>query len=74
VVIEEKNFDVRIHLYGLGNLSPGQTVMVPISFLDWKSASEFCSVGTRFLIREMNLIGEGIDSLMKSSEIPSVPT
>lgn len=60
MTIDEKNFDVRLHLEGIGSISPGQTVRVPVSFLDREHAKKYCSVGKKFLLREITTIGDGI--------------
>ena len=59
MVIDEINFDVRLHLEETGAISPGQTVQVPISFLTPEQARQYCSVGKEFLLREISLIGKG---------------
>jgi hypothetical protein len=58
--LDEKNFDVRLHLGGVGSISPGQTATVPLSFLDREDARKHCTVGKRFLLREINAIGDGV--------------
>jgi hypothetical protein len=60
MTIDEKNFDVRLHLESIGAISPGQTVKVPISFLDRELAKKYCSVGRKFLLREVSTIGDGV--------------
>ena len=60
MTIDQKNFDVRLHLHGIGSISPGQTATVPISFFDRENARKYCSVGKKFLLREINTIGEGV--------------
>lgn len=60
MTINEKNFDVRLHLEKTGKLLPGQTAKVPISFLDLEYAQKYCSIGTKFLLRELNVIGDGV--------------
>lgn len=60
MVIDGKNFDVRLHLEDSGPVAPGKTVRVPISFLDREYAREFCSVGKAFVLRETRPIGEGM--------------
>jgi hypothetical protein len=70
MVIDEKNFDVRLHLEGLGAISPGQTVRVPISFLDREHAKKYCSVGKTFILREVSTIGDGvIDDLVSFDDV-----
>jgi hypothetical protein len=60
MVIEEKNFDVRLHLEATGAMAPGQTAKVPISFLDRECAKKYCSVGKTFVLREVRPIGDGV--------------
>lgn len=60
MVIDEKNLDVRLHLENIGSISPGQTVRVPISFLDREYAKPYCSVGKKIFLREVNIIGDGM--------------
>lgn len=60
MIIDEKNLDVRLHLEKIGSISPGQTVRVPISFLDREYAQTYCSVGKKFFLREVNIIGDGV--------------
>jgi hypothetical protein len=60
MVIDEKNFDVRLHLEGTGAISPGQTAKIPISFLDREHAKRHCSVGKTFILREVSPIGDGV--------------
>jgi hypothetical protein len=60
MIMEEKNYDVRIHLKGIGSISPGQTVRIPISFLCWDVAKHVCFAGKRFFLRELKLIGDGV--------------
>jgi hypothetical protein len=60
MVIDEKNFDVRIHLEQIGSISPGQTAKVLVSFLDWECARKYCSVGKKFFLRELKTVGDGV--------------
>ncbi len=60
MVIDEKNFDVRLHLEGTGAISPGQTASVPISFLAREHAKKYCSIGKKFILREIKPIGDGV--------------
>lgn len=60
MVIDNNNYDIRINLEGAGSIFPGQTVRVPVRFLDWERARESCSVGERFLLREVYTIGAGV--------------
>ncbi len=60
MAINEKNFDVRLHLEGTGAISPGQTARVPISFLDREQAKKYCSIGKTFILREVSPIGDGV--------------
>lgn len=57
--IGELVFDIRMHLDQLGSLTPGQEAVVPISFLNPALAASYCSVGTRFVLREARPIGKG---------------
>jgi hypothetical protein len=58
--IDTRNFDVRLNLDGIGSISPGQTAIVPVSFLDPERARKCCSVGKKFLLRELGVIGGGV--------------
>jgi hypothetical protein len=60
MVIDERNFDVRLHLESTGAISPGQTVRVPISFFDREYAKKYYSVGKTFVLREIRPIGDGV--------------
>jgi hypothetical protein len=60
MAIDAKNFDVRLHLDGIGSISPGQTAIVPVSFLDPEHAKTYCSVGQKFLLKEIGAIGDGV--------------
>jgi hypothetical protein len=60
MVVDGKNFDVRLHLDNVGSIAPGQTVRVPVSFLDWENAKGHCVLGKRFHLREIKTIGEGV--------------
>ena len=60
MVIDERNFDVRLHLEGIGPISPGQTLTVPISFLDREDAKAHCAPGKKFVLREVEPIGDGV--------------
>jgi hypothetical protein len=57
--VDEHNFDVRMYLDEIGGIWPGQTAQVPMRFLSPALAGPYCSVGTRFLLREGKVIGEG---------------
>lgn len=58
-VVNGVHFDCRLLLAGIGALRPGQSVTVPIKFLDADTAKNFIGVGTRFFLREVKIIGEG---------------
>ena len=60
MVIGGKSFAVRLDLREVGSILPGQTVRVPIRFLDWDSVKDNCNVGTKFFLREVQTIGEGV--------------
>jgi hypothetical protein len=61
ITMDEQNyFDVRLLLEHTGPVAPGQTVTVPIKFLDLENAKTSCAVRRKFFIREINFIGEGI--------------
>lgn len=60
MTLDESHFDVRLDLESTGNISPGQTALVPISFLDPARARKYCSVGKEFSLREANKIGTGV--------------
>jgi hypothetical protein len=60
MVIDENNFDVRLHLEEMGAISPGQTAKIPIRFLDRENAKKHCNVGKKFSLREIVLIGNGV--------------
>ncbi len=58
--VEGKYFDVRLLLRNVGSVSPGQTVKVPIAFLDKSYALQFIHRSTKFLLKEVRNIGEGV--------------
>lgn len=60
MVIDNNNYDIKINLEDAGSIFPGQTVRVPVRFLDWERARESCSVGKRFILREVYTIGAGV--------------
>ena len=59
LVMDEKNFDVRIHLGVDERISPGQSARVSINFLDRGEAMKHCAVGKEFVLRELDTIGNG---------------
>lgn len=67
MMIDGENFDIRLHLGEIGSISPGQTVRVPLSFLDLEHAKKHCSVGKAFSLRELHTMGSGtIDEILFS--------
>ena len=61
MVINDKTFDVRLYLDRTGPLTPGKTAdEVPIRFLFPEDAARHVGIGKKFVLREMQLIGEGV--------------
>lgn len=58
--IDGEYFDVRLDLEKTGPLSPGQTALVPINFLDREHAKKYCSKGKKFDLKEIATIGKGV--------------
>lgn len=58
-VYENRNFDCRLLLQDLGPLSPGQEAEVPIKFLSPELIKPRLEVGSRFQLRELQVIGSG---------------
>lgn len=59
-VIEEHSFDARLNLESVGPIAPGDTVTVPVNFLDPDIARRYCFVGQRLILKELRAIGEGV--------------
>lgn len=59
MVLDAQNFDVRLRLENYP-LFPGQSVTLPIDFLDWERAEPYCKIGSDFRLRELRVIGEGV--------------
>lgn len=59
MVIGNKKFDCRILLSEIGPVNPGDTVTVPIKFLDTKSVLKLLNVGDSFKLWEISVIAEG---------------
>ncbi|WBY08316.1 hypothetical protein PIB19_01960 [Sphingomonas sp. 7/4-4] len=53
-------FDIRINLNDHGSLMPGDRARVPVQFLYPDLAKDYCTVGTKFVLREIGIIGEGV--------------
>jgi hypothetical protein len=60
ITMDQQNFDVRLDLEDIGSISPGQTVKVPICFLDPEHAKKHWAIGKAFTLREGKIIGDGI--------------
>jgi hypothetical protein len=58
-VYQGKNYECRFLLRGVGPILPGGRARVPIKFLR-SDIKERLKVGSRFTIRELNTIGEGV--------------
>jgi hypothetical protein len=56
---KDSYFDCRLMLDKTGPLSPGQTEIVPIRFLDYETVKTFISKGMKFKLWEGGFIGEG---------------
>ena len=65
-IIDDKNLSVALILRDIGSVHPGETKKVPILFLDWEYARQFCSIGKVFLLREEHTIGEGVIEELRS--------
>jgi hypothetical protein len=62
LIIDQESFEGVITLVGVGPVQPvqpGQTVHVPIDFLRPSLAEHRLAVGRRFLLREVDIVGEG---------------
>jgi hypothetical protein len=59
MVIDGKNFSIKLNLQDTGSLHPGQTATVPVSFLYPELVAPHCAVGKRFTLREINTIAAG---------------
>ena len=57
--IDGELLDVRLYFQQSGPLHPGQSADVPIRFLYPEHARPHLLVGKKFLLRELNSIGEG---------------
>jgi hypothetical protein len=58
-VMDDQMNDCRFFLEGIGSISPGQTVDVPIAFLFPKLVVDRLKVGRKFKLWEMGIIAEG---------------
>jgi len=58
-VFEGNNFECRLLLQDIGPIPPGGEATVPIKFL-WPETKKKLQVGSRFNLREIKIIGEGI--------------
>lgn len=58
-VMDDQMNDCRLLLDGIGSISPGQTVEVPIIFLCPKLVVDRLKVGREFKLWEMGIIAEG---------------
>lgn len=56
----DENFECRLLLSDIGPISPGGQAMVPIKFLRPELIKQRLSIGSRFKLREVGIIGEGI--------------
>jgi hypothetical protein len=59
MVIREKKYDCRLLLSNIGPISPGDEVVVPIKFLDYKTVSAILKENDNFELWEMGIIAEG---------------
>jgi hypothetical protein len=67
LIIDDESFEGVITLDGVGPIQPGQTVRVPIELLRPGLAEHRLAVGRRFLLREIDIVGEGeIEDLVSS--------
>ena len=60
MTIDDQNFDVQLNLSDAGSIFPGQTVSVPLTFLNLELARQHCSVGKEFSLRETEPIAHGV--------------
>jgi hypothetical protein len=60
MTLDGESFDVRLNVRDTGPISPGQTLLVPIKFLDSQRAITHCSVGKHFILRELRPIAKGV--------------
>lgn len=54
--VDDKYFDMRMDLRGVGSLSPGSTAQVPIQFLRPEYVLPWLGVGAVFSLREIGAI------------------
>jgi hypothetical protein len=57
---EGEYFDCRLLLQDVGPIAPGESATVPIKFLRPELVKSRLQVGSRFNLREIKIIGEGI--------------
>lgn len=60
MVIDGEILDVRLYFQSSGPLRPGKSANVAIGFLFPEHAKTHVEVGKKFLLREINTIGEGV--------------
>jgi hypothetical protein len=60
MTIDGEHLDVRLYFDRSGPLHPGQTAEIPIRFLFPEHAKKVAVAGKAFLLREANVIGEGV--------------
>jgi hypothetical protein len=59
LVVGGSSFDCRLLLSATGAIHPGQSATVPIKLLDPQLVKDLLGVGSRFLLRDGRVIGEG---------------
>ena len=59
LIVEQSCFDCRLLLSETGALHPGASAVVPIKFLYPDLAKDLLEVGSRFLLRDGKVVGEG---------------
>lgn len=59
LVLGKDCFDCRLLLSETGALHPGASARVPIKFLEPELVRDLLDVGSRFLLRDGKVIGEG---------------
>jgi len=60
LMIGGQNFEALLLLAETGSIAPGQRANVQINFLSPELAKPYCAVGTKFLLRELRPIAEGV--------------
>ncbi len=57
--IDDKLFDCRLYLHEVGSVAPGQSVEIPIAFLNRDLVLPRLDVGSKFRLRELGYTADG---------------